>query len=293
MTSYNRDGKSGPWAVEKWLVLQRYLKAYAKVFEHQHWVKTYYIDAFAGTGKAQVRIPSDTEAPLLESYIDDPDYEEFRNGSALCALEAEPPFNGYLFIEANSERADRLNEAISQHRFRNKVRIRREDAETALIERIVNNADINWKKSRAVCFIDPFALQVRWQTLDALASTGAIEIIINFPLGMALQRMLPRDPEKVEIHRTKLDEYFGTPDWYDVIYPTETTLFGDDRTKTNASAIVEWYCRRLEQTFGYVSGPRLVTNSRGGHLYHLIWAGPHPKGQEISSHVLSMADVTT
>ena len=39
-------------------------------------------------------------------------------------------------------------------------------------------------------FLDPFGMQVPWSTIEALAKTKAMELIINFPLGMAIQRLL-------------------------------------------------------------------------------------------------------
>ena len=237
-----------------------------------------------------MRAPSSIEAPLLEAYIDDPEYNEFLNGSALVALDTDHAFSGYLFCEPNEERANQLKEAIAEHPRYNLVRIREETAEKALHSRVVNNPSINWKKSKAVCFLDPFALQVRWETLEMLASTRSIEVILNFPLGMALQRLLPQNAAKVEMHRDRLNEYFGSTDWYDQVYETNLDMLGETtRKRANAGeALLAWYCTRLKAIFGYVSRPRLVTNTNGTHLYYLIWAGPHPKGRDIANHILGM-----
>lgn len=293
MSSYKQDGKSGPWAIEKWSVLKRYLEAYTTVLKKKSY-NTYFIDAFAGTGKAELREPAATEAPLLQDYIADPDYIEFLSGSALTALEISNPFSGYLFCEPNAGRARKLRDAISNHPLKSRIRVREEPAQLAIQNRVVNNPGINWNRSRAVCFLDPFALEVGWDSLEKLASTKSIEVILNFPLGMAIQRLLPNDVSKSEVHRKRLNQYFGTNDWFEIVYPEIGSLFGTTRSKSPDAGLLllEWYRTRLRNSFGLVSSPRLVRNTRGTPLYHLIWAGSHPKGLEIADYILKMGDVS-
>jgi three-Cys-motif partner protein len=51
---------------------------------------------------------------------------------------------------------------------------------------------VDWRKWRAVVFLDPFGMQVPWKTIAALAQTAAIEVFLNFPVGMSIQRLLKR-----------------------------------------------------------------------------------------------------
>jgi hypothetical protein len=44
----------------------------------------------------------------------------------------------------------------------------------------------------------------------------------------------------------------------------------------------------LRAVFGHVSEARLVTNTRGGRLYFLIWAGPHEAGLKGADYILTM-----
>ena len=75
----------------------------------------------------------------------------------------------------------------------------------------------NWRSTRAVLFLDPFATQVEWRTIEAIAHTKAIDVWILFPL-MAVNRLLANDPEKA--CRARLDRIFGTQDWFDAFYRT-------------------------------------------------------------------------
>jgi hypothetical protein len=52
--------------------------------------------------------------------------------------------------------------------------------------------------------------------------------------------------------------------------------------------LLEWYRARLQKAFGHVSEAQLITNTRGGRLYYLIWAGPHPAGLKGANYILTM-----
>jgi three-Cys-motif partner protein len=135
-------------------------------------------------------------------------------------------------------------------------------------------------------------MQVPWSTVVELAQTRSVEVIINFPMGMAIQRLLTRSGELRPGWEEALDAYFGSPEWRQQVYEDESGLFGAQRTKRPdaGTRLLEWYRLRLKQVFGNVSTPRLITNTRGGHLYYLIWAGPHAKGKEGADHILKMGE---
>jgi three-Cys-motif partner protein len=76
----------------------------------------------------------------------------------------------------------------------------------------VSNPKVDWSYNRALVFLDPFGMQVPWRTLELLGQTKAIEVFLNFPVGIAIQRLLPRDTRKItDQRRAMLDEYFGSP----------------------------------------------------------------------------------
>ncbi len=131
-------------------------------------------------------------------------------------------------------------------------------------------------------------MQVPWSTIEALAKTKAIEIIINFPLGMAIQRLLTKSGDIPQDWQVSLDTYFGSKNWHTLVYESKADLFGPTRSKVSASGmnLLEWYRNRLRGIFGNVSTARLVKNTRGNPLYYLIWAGPHKKGLAGAEHIL-------
>ena len=135
-------------------------------------------------------------------------------------------------------------------------------------------------------------MQVKWDTISKIASTNAIEIIVNFPVGMAIQRLLARSGEITNARRNTLNEYFGTDEWESIVYEQSSDLFGDrvDKVADSGHRLARWYQSRLEEAFGYASPARLIRNSQRGHLYYLLWAGPNAKGAKIATHVLSQGE---
>ena len=61
---------------------------------------------------------------------------------------------------------------------------------------------------RAVVFLDPYATEVSWMTVEEVAKTKKIDCWILFPL-MAVARMMPTDKEPNEAWARRLDRIFG------------------------------------------------------------------------------------
>lgn len=193
-----------------------------------------------------------------------------------------------VFIERDADRVRHLNTLGAELGPPGRVRVISEDCNAFLNERLITNPPVDWSEWRAVVFLDPFGMQVPWSTISGLGGTGAFEVFINFPVGMAIQRLLKRSGTFTDKERAKLDDYFGSPDWRQQLYETQPGLFGDVEEKLAGSGnrLVTWYRDRLRAAFGHVSAPHLVRNSRGGHLYYLIHAGPNATGARIASDVL-------
>jgi three-Cys-motif partner protein len=112
---------------------------------------------------------------------------------------------------------------------------------------------------------------------------------------MAIQRLLLRQPEKfTDAQRRRLDDYFGSPGWFDVLYKKQgKTLFGDEtQGKIDASgkALLKWYRDRLRSVFPHVSKAALIRNTRGGHLYYLLLASHNKTGVKIADDILSAGE---
>lgn len=141
-------------------------------------------------------------------------------------------------------------------------------------------------------FLDPFGMHVPWSTIQRLAATRNIEVVINFALGMAIQRLLVRTGDITPGWRSALDTYFGSSDWYAQTYDQVDDLLGRRVVKFEdaGTRLLTWYRGRLKAIFGQVSPARLIRNTKGSHLYYLVWAGTHSKGLEGARYILSRGD---
>jgi len=293
----------GPWAKDKLDRLGKYLHAYTTIMKGQRWCEGFhYIDAFAGPGDHEIRQQkADKRHDAQQAMLDVSSYggeqeeqRQFLAGSPRVALDLEFPFTNYVFVEHSPERIAALDQLKAQYGSGRQIHVRQEDCTKYLRDKVATNPKLDWKTNRALVFLDPFGMQVGWQTVADLAATKAIEVFLNFPVGMAIQRLLLRQPDKfTDAQRRRLDEYFGSPDWMDVLYKRRKTLLGDEaQEKIDASgeALLKWYRDRLRTVFSHVSKAALIRNTRGGHLYYLLLASHNPTGVKIANDILSAGE---
>jgi three-Cys-motif partner protein len=93
----------GDWTAEKLERVRKYLSAYTKIMARRSYFRTFYLDAFAGTGYNTVRQEDNQNNPLFPEFVE-PDTKQFLDGSARIALQIEPRFNKFIFIEKDPRR---------------------------------------------------------------------------------------------------------------------------------------------------------------------------------------------
>ena len=146
-----------------------------------------------------------------------------------------------------------------------------------------------WRGERAVTFLDPFATEVDWQTVQRISETKSVDLWILFPLS-ALTRMLPTDREPDEANIAGLNRVFGSQEWQVELYRTQVqqTLFGDEAqiVRDDQQAIVDLYLAKLREVFPAVSNnPRWFRNSRNSPLFALMFAAANERGGPIALRI--------
>ena len=271
----------GDWTERKLTILAAYLRAYNTALKKTSFTRVY-IDAFAGTGYRQ-RIHRPSGSPDIFEDIRDSDTPRFLKGSAKLALEIEPPFHKYVFVESDAAKVTELESLKTAHPDKAcRIDIVQGDA-NAYVQGFCQNMS---STTRAVVFLDPFATQVNWETIVAIAQTEAIDVWILFPL-MAVNRLLANDPHKTS--RAALDRIFGTQDWFEQFYRTrqEADIFGQSfeivQKACCVDSISDFYLDRLRSIFaGVAPKPRIFTNSRQSPLFQLFFAAGNKKGAPIA-----------
>jgi three-Cys-motif partner protein len=295
MTDKPGSAVVGAWARDKLDALGKYLNYYTTALKKQRQWKLVFVDAFAGGGKAMVKMANAPAAGplLLEEGQVDAEQFDFIRGSPRVALDVGNPFDHYVFIDPDKARIRELNELKSDYEGRRLIEVREGTAHDEIAAVLAKG--ISRRTHRGIAFLDPFGANLSWDTIEALASTGAFEVLINFGLNMTIQRMLQNNAQFQPGWRDRLDAYFGTPHWYDEVYEETNGLFGSVLAKRADYHIrlLQMYRLRLKRAFGHVSSPRLISNTRGIPLYYLIWAGPHPLGLKGADYILKKGEIAT
>jgi three-Cys-motif partner protein len=287
----------GDWTSDKLERVRKYLCAYTTIFKKNpraSYFTTIYVDAFAGTGQRIESAGRRGEARAGALQDDDSDAEALQKGSARIALEVDPSFDRYVFIEKRAKRAKELESLRGEFPGKaSAIQIERADANEYL-KKWCEHTD--WQKHRAVVFLDPYGMQVDWATIEAIAATKAIDLWLLFPLGVAVNRLLTKNEPPPQNWAGALTRFFGNEDWKQEFYPkkTERTLFGDEETErkeANFERIGRFFLKRLKTVFAQVApNPRTLINSKGVPIYLLCFAAGNEKGAptavKIAKHIL-------
>jgi three-Cys-motif partner protein len=283
-------------------IVQKYLGAYTIALKKQQF-QLLYIDACAGSGSSIPRSAvidrSDVErqsALLNETTVADTD--QIIVGSAIRALSVSPPFDRYLFNDVKKANVEALKSEVRQRfsHLSSRVQITQFDANEMLLN-ICNQT--NWRTSRAVVFIDPFGLQIRYETLEALGRTGAVDLWYLVPV-FAMYRQIRGDGGVLEDGGRSVDQALGTDEWRNVVAIQEegpTDLFGLSKKVSKRAVDIAWFenvaKERLKLAFGgRVVDQALALGRNGLHEFSLMfaWANPSEKAKlaaKLASAVLN------
>ena len=258
----------GVWTLIKLEALEKYLVAFNTALSRQNFTRIY-IDAFAGTGRCDITVDGE------KTSVD---------GSARRALNANPPFNKFCFIELRPKKHQALK-ALEAEYSNKSIDVIHNDANAAL-KALCENYD--WPNTRAVLFLDPFGMHVEWSTLEAIAKTGAIDVWYLFPYA-GLYRQAAKNADALDADKeASLTRVLGTDEWRQAFYvqKRQTDFFGgDDGDERNADhrEMLNFVSDRLKGLFPAVTDPKVLyqggdsKNPSGAPLFALYFAASNPK----------------
>ncbi len=258
----------GFWSEIKLEIVRKYLPAYTTVLCNQRIpFKTFYIDAFAGSGYHLSKKTGDVV-----------------KGSPIIALETNPPFGEYHFIDLDETKVSELEALASKRR---NVTVHHGDCNTILTKQILPRVRYEDYR-RAVCFLDPYNLQVDWSVVAAAGQMKTIELFLNFPLLAINRNVLRHDPSSVsDANRERMNRFWGDDSWRRVGYQEIPTLFGTTEEKIESRDLASVYRDRLRRVagFSYVPQPMAMKNSLGNVLYYLFFASYNRTGGKIVADI--------
>jgi three-Cys-motif partner protein len=259
----------GDWTKQKLLVIEEYLKKYATVMKNCN-VKKIYVDAFAGSGKTEIKENVDIENLQTELFDIGGISKDSKflkptisvlDGSAILSLKYD--FDKYYFIELDEERLTELE-----------IRIKNEHPQKIGSICFINgncNEELKGLMSnisvcdRCLMFLDPYALELEWSTLEAISKKGVIDLWYLFPFS-ALTRSIPKDGSKLDRTEKIINLILGTEDLKTTLYEAtgQNDLWKEEEFKRKEyDKLITFIMGRFKELFPYVfDEPIILRNGK-------------------------------
>jgi len=256
----------GPWAEDKY----RYVGMYAEMFAtgmKNKWPRRLYLHLFSGPGYSRVR---DTGRVVL--------------GSPMIALSLPDPFDEYVFSDESPEALDALRTRVAGLDQQLPVTYIPGDANVA-VARIVTVVSATPSKSTlSFCFLDPYKLNIHFQTVERIAEGRAVDFLILLALYIDANRNIQW---YVGDDNPTIDLFLGDHTWRPRWKTAE--LAGDSIVKFLANE----YSARMGQ-IGYLTMTledmvKVSTRDKRLPLYYLAFFSKHAKGLEFWREVRKYA----
>jgi three-Cys-motif partner protein len=252
----------GIWSEVKLAIVKEYAGAYSKILANQRSLKSLYIDAFAGPG---VHISRATQ--------------ELVEGSPLIALRTTPPFSEYHFIDADPVRAEQLRDIAGR---RSDVHIYSEDCNDVLLRDIFPNAKYTDFR-RALCLLDPYNINLKWEVIETAGRMGTIELFLNFMIMDINRNALRRNRDNaIQSKIEQLTALWGDGSWEEAAFTSAGKLFEDPEKVSNEQFELAWRERLKKKAgFKFVSKPMPMKTKTNSVIYYLYFAAQRPVAASI------------
>jgi three-Cys-motif partner protein len=123
-------------------------------------------------------------------------------------LNVQPPFREYHFIDLNAAKIENLQRIAGPHRD---IHIYEGDCNEVLVQQIYPTLQFESYR-RALCLLDPYGLDLKWQVIFRAGQLGTIDMFLNFPVMDMNRNVLWRNPDKVSAERSaRMTAYLGRP----------------------------------------------------------------------------------
>jgi three-Cys-motif partner protein len=261
----------GIWSEVKLAIIKEYAAAYTKILDKTRresissleWI---YIDAYAGAGRHLSKATG-----------------ELVDGSPSIALKTVPPFHEYHFIDADEARAEQLRAMAGD---RKDVFVYNDDCNDILLHKVFPRARFeNYR--RAICLLDPYNIDLKWEVIEAAGKMKSVEMFLNFMIMDINRNALRRNPGRaLQSKIDQLTQLWGDETWFDAAYDTSGNLFGDPEKVSNERFELAWRKRLKEKAgFKYVSAPMPMKTKTNAVIYYLYFASQKPVASGIVNDI--------
>jgi three-Cys-motif partner protein len=297
MTSKPKPSTWGnKWTIEKLNAFKKYVDAYLTIMEvhkTKYGWKTLYFDGFAGSGDLKKsgnnQEETDPTSSLLDLEVEEAEVQVYK-GAAESVLSLPKKFDYYYFVDKNKESLKRLEQKLEPFNVDNRLIFRDSDANEQIKK--LAAALKKDKKLRALVLLDPFGMQINWESIELLKDTKS-DVWILVPSGVIVNRLLDKKGEL--IYSDKLCSFFGMAEdeirkeFYDK--KVSTTLFGEETRTEKISdpirKIADLYIKRLLGVWEKVTPePLVMRNTKNVPIFHFVFASNNQAGLKIAKNII-------
>lgn len=269
------------------------MKAYLAIMGKKSYWSTIYFDGFAGSGNRENRDVVQEDSLYNKLFQDEQSKEEnlIYRGAAERVLMLDKKFDYYYFVDTNLQSLDSLKAKLAPYSHDVNVVFRHDNANNQLCK-LADRMITTPKKYVALVFLDPFAMEVNWDSIEKLRGTRT-DLWILVPTGTIINRLLCRNGDLLAPDR--LTDFFGMTEQEikEVFYTREkrATLFGEDETiqkiPNSITKIAELYIRRLKTIWKYTTErPLTLYNTKNVPIFHLVFASNNKTATKIALQIV-------
>lgn len=256
--------------------LERYVYEFATVTKGK-WRTRNFIDLFAGPG-----------LNVVEKKGGEAD------GSAMLAIKTRYPFQTYHVCDADADFLNALEQrrqqAIASGGAKKSQFFSYPGDANKQVDLIL--AKIHPTQSINLVVIDPPGANCDWETVRKVCRLKYVDLVINFPLGMAIKRSIRQSYEAEE--DTALDRFFGTTDWRKIYeragqQPHLAARQLIDLYKHNLAELGHLEDKQVTEVTNYSSSVE-IRRDEGQKLYLLIFASRHQLAHRLWAQAIKIDD---
>jgi three-Cys-motif partner protein len=287
----------GSWTEKKLDAFESYVKAYLNIMNKNPYWKTIYFDGFAGSGEIEKEIN-----PLYLKLELPEEEESVYKGAAerITSLNANYKFDYYYFIEKKQEAISSLESKIKNNVLLKKSKYKciagncnEELKNLAEALHKTKSEYSNSKKYAALILLDPFGMQIDWESISNLKDTKS-DVWILLPTAIIVNRLLDHKGELK--YTNKLQSFFGLTEQeireYFYIKTGQHNLFESEfedlkKVYNPIEKIADLYIKQLKTIWAFVSEkPLRLESSNGRPLFHFVFASNNKSAVNIAKDII-------
>lgn len=251
----------GAWSEKKYSLMGGYCEIFNAGIKNK-FTNRVYIDLFAGAG----HVPIKGKNKILKS-------------SPLIALSIPTPFTKYIFCEMDEEKISALEiRAKREHPDKNIVFIKGDS--NSNVDKVIAEIEQLGVSTISFSFVDPFSLNLHFETIEKLSRVGRIDFLILLALMMNANRNLHNF---IDEESNVIDLFIKKSDW------RNTFLRGETRKEDFIKFIADTYDENMLNLGYKVKNeglkPKVDADEYNLSLYYLAFYSKSPLGNKFFSEI--------